>query len=154
MSSGTFWVLWIKYSSSFNEHHLTIQFPEKFVFRSELFQYEEWENVTFLQQAVQKRLHSIPCEYLKSFGNELKSKYQEYESVSKSFRTDRLKRELQICTALCRKVQLYRYFMSQCSEFCRHNPLWCFWTSNTKGKLIFRYRLSSETSGYTLVQSV
>jgi len=23
-------------------------------------------------------------------------------------------------------VQLYRYFMSQFSEFCRHNPLRCF----------------------------
>jgi hypothetical protein len=29
-------------------------------------------------------------------------------------------------TALCHKVQLYRYFVSQSSEFCRHNPLCCF----------------------------
>jgi len=26
-------------------------------------------------------------------------------------------------------VQLYRYFMSQTIEFCRHNPLCCFSTS-------------------------
>jgi hypothetical protein len=38
-------------------------------------------------------------------------------------------------------------------EFCRHNPLCCFSTSNTKGKRIFRYRLSPETFGYTLVWS-
>jgi hypothetical protein len=31
-------------------------------------------------------------------------------------------------TALCRWVQLYRYFVSQSSEFCRHNPLCCFST--------------------------
>jgi len=43
--------------------------------------------------------------------------------------------------------------MSQSSEFCRHNPLCCFSTSNTKGKLTFRYRLSPETSGYTFVRN-
>jgi hypothetical protein len=32
-------------------------------------------------------------------------------------------------TALCRQVQLYRYFVSQSSEFCRHSPLCCFSTS-------------------------
>jgi hypothetical protein len=47
-------------------------------------------------------------------------------------------------------VQLYRYFVSQSSEFCLHNPLYCFSTSNTKGKRIFRYCLSPETFGYTL----
>jgi hypothetical protein len=46
---------------------------------------------------------------------------------------------------------LYCYSVSQSSEFCRHNPLCCFSTSNTKGKRIFRYRLSPETFGYTLV---
>jgi hypothetical protein len=25
-------------------------------------------------------------------------------------------------TALCHRVQLYRYFVIQSSEFCRHNP--------------------------------
>jgi hypothetical protein len=49
-------------------------------------------------------------------------------------------------------VQLYRYFVSKSSQFCRHNTLCCFWTSNTKGKRIFRYRLSPETFEYTLVQ--
>jgi hypothetical protein len=32
-------------------------------------------------------------------------------------------------TALCHYMQLYRYFVSQSSEFCRHNPLRCFSTS-------------------------
>jgi hypothetical protein len=54
-------------------------------------------------------------------------------------------------TALCHEVQLYRYFVSQSSEFCCHNPLCCFWTSVYCCKLILRYRLSQETSVYTLV---
>jgi len=41
--------------------------------------------------------------------------------------------------------------VSQSSEFCCHNPLCCFSTSNTKGKRIFHYRLSPETSVYKLV---
>jgi len=48
-------------------------------------------------------------------------------------------------------VQLYRYFVSQSSEFCRHNPLCCFSTSVYFCKRIFRYRLSPETFGYTFV---
>jgi hypothetical protein len=52
-------------------------------------------------------------------------------------------------TALCHYVQLYRYFVSQSSEFCRHNPLCCFSTSVYCCKSIFRYRLSAETFGYT-----
>jgi hypothetical protein len=54
-------------------------------------------------------------------------------------------------TALCHYVQLCRYFVSQSSEFCRHNPLYCFTTSNTKGKRISRCRFSPETFGYTIV---
>jgi len=46
--------------------------------------------------------------------------------VSKSFRTGRLERELQMVQlALCHYVQLYRYFVNESSEFCRHNPLCC-----------------------------
>jgi len=41
--------------------------------------------------------------------------------------------------------------VSQSSEFCCHNPLCCFSTSNTKGKRIFHYRISLETFGYALV---
>jgi len=48
---------------------------------------------------------------------------------------------------------LYRYFVSQSSEFCLHNSLCCFSTSNTEGKLILLYRLSPETFGYTLMFS-
>jgi len=50
-------------------------------------------------------------------------------------------------------MQLYRYFVGQSSEFCRHNPLCCFSMSNTKGKHIVYYQLSPETSGYTLIAS-
>jgi hypothetical protein len=31
-------------------------------------------------------------------------------------------------TTVCHYVQLYRYLVSQSSEFCRHNPLCCFST--------------------------
>jgi len=55
-------------------------------------------------------------------------------------------------TALCHKMQFYRYFVSKSSEFCRHNPLCCFWRIVRCCKRIFRYRLSPETFGYTLVQ--
>jgi hypothetical protein len=47
-------------------------------------------------------------------------------------------------------VQLYRYFVSQSSEFCLHNPLCCFSTS-VYCCCLFRYRLSPETFGYTLI---
>jgi hypothetical protein len=45
-------------------------------------------------------------------------------------------------------MQLYRYFVSQSNEFCRHNPLCCFWTSVC---CLFRYRLSPEIFGYNLL---
>jgi len=48
-------------------------------------------------------------------------------------------------------VQFYRYFMSQSREFCHRNPLCCFSASVYCCKCIFRYRLSPETFGYTLV---
>jgi len=53
-------------------------------------------------------------------------------------------------TALCNEVPLYRYFESQSSEFCRHNPLFCFSTSVYCCCYLFRYRLGPETFGYTL----
>jgi hypothetical protein len=53
--------------------------------------------------------------------------------------------------SFCHYVQLYRYFVSQYNEFCRHNPLCCFSTGNTKGERIFRYGLSPKTFGYTLL---
>jgi len=51
-------------------------------------------------------------------------------------------------------MQLYRYFVSQSSEFYRHNPSCCFLMSNAKGEGMFRYRLSPETFGYKLVYTV
>jgi len=47
-------------------------------------------------------------------------------------------------------MQLYHYFVSQSSEFCRHNPLCCFSTS-AYFCCLFRYRLDPETLEYTLV---
>jgi hypothetical protein len=50
-------------------------------------------------------------------------------------------------------MQLYRYFVSQCSGFCCHNPLCCFSTNVCCCCCccLFRHRLSPETFGYTLV---
>jgi hypothetical protein len=53
--------------------------------------------------------------------------------------------------SLSHQIQLYRNFVSQYSEFCRHNPLCCFSTSVYFCKRIFCYRLSLETFGYTLI---
>jgi len=41
--------------------------------------------------------------------------------------------------------------VSPSSEFCRHNPLCCFSTSVYCCCCLFRYWLSSETFGYTVV---
>jgi hypothetical protein len=46
---------------------------------------------------------------------------------------------------------LYRYFVSQSSEYCRHNPLCCFSTSVCFCQHIFRYRFNPETFGNTLL---
>jgi hypothetical protein len=57
-------------------------------------------------------------------------------------------------TALCYWVQLYRHFVSQSSEFCSHNLSCCFSTNvYFYSCCLFRYRLSPETFGYTLVLS-
>jgi hypothetical protein len=60
-------------------------------------------------------------------------------------------------TALCDYMQLYRYFVSQSSEVCHHNHLCCFSTSVyccccCCCCCLFRYRLSPETFGYTLIR--
>jgi hypothetical protein len=67
--------------------------------------------------------------------NFISHSYVLYESVSKSFRTGRLERELQ----MVQLSAMYRYFVSQSSEFCRHNPLCCFSTSGYCCRGIFRY---------------
>jgi len=48
-------------------------------------------------------------------------------------------------------MQLYPYFMSQFSEFCRHNSLCCFSTSVYFCCCLFRYWFNPETFGYSLV---
>jgi hypothetical protein len=47
-------------------------------------------------------------------------------------------------------AELYRYFVSQSSEFFRHNPL-CFSVLNECLLFLFHYRLSPETFGYSSV---
>jgi hypothetical protein len=49
------------------------------------------------------------------------------------------------------QVQLYRYFLSQSSEFCRYKPLCCFSAIVYFCCRLFRYRLSPETFVYTVV---
>jgi len=72
-----------------------------------------------------------------------------YEGVSKSSRTGRLEREVQMVQLSANKCG-YITFVSQSSEFCRHNPLCCF-SSSFYLRCLSRYRLSPETFGYTLV---
>jgi hypothetical protein len=55
-------------------------------------------------------------------------------------------------TALCHQVQLHHYYVSQSSEFSRHNPLCCLSTCVYGCTRLFRYRLSPEIFGYTLVR--
>jgi len=50
-------------------------------------------------------------------------------------------------------IALCHYFVTQSSEFFRHNSLCCFSTS-VNFCCLFRYRLSPETSGYTLVHKL
>jgi hypothetical protein len=75
-----------------------------------------------------------------------------YEGVSKSFRTGRLKRELQIVRLCTTKRSCIDIFVSQSNEICFHNPLCCFSTSVYCCKRILRYLLSPESFGYTFVE--
>jgi len=77
-------------------------------------------------------------------------KCETYDGVSKSFRTGRLERELPLPLPLPRSATRCNSidFVSQSSEFCRHNPLCCFSTEYCC-KYIFLYRLSPDTFGYT-----
>jgi hypothetical protein len=50
--------------------------------------------------------------------------------------------------ALCHYLQLYRYFVVQSSEFCRHNPSCCFSTSVCCCEHISLYRLSPVIFGF------
>jgi hypothetical protein len=73
-----------------------------------------------------------------------------YKRVFKSFRTGGLERELQIVELSVTRCCCIA-ILCQPSEFCRHNPLCCFSATVYCCKRIFRYRLSQETFGYTLV---
>jgi hypothetical protein len=71
-----------------------------------------------------------------------------YEGVSKSFRTGRLDRMVQLSATRCSCIAILLVCLM---EFCRHNSLCCFSTSVCCCKRVFRYRLSPETFEYTLV---
>jgi hypothetical protein len=73
------------------------------------------------------------------------------EGVSKSFRTICLQREVQVIQLSGARCSCIAILWVNLVSFCRCNPSCCFWTSNTKGKSVFRYRLSPDTFGYNLV---
>jgi hypothetical protein len=75
----------------------------------------------------------------------------EYEGVSKSFRTGRLERELQMEELSATMCSCIVILWVSLVSFVAHNPLYCFSTSVFCCKRIFRYRLSPETFGYTFV---
>jgi len=56
-------------------------------------------------------------------------------------------------TAFCQWIQLYHCFVSQYNEFCRRKPLCCSRTRVYCCCRLFRYHLSPETFGYTIVCS-
>jgi hypothetical protein len=74
-----------------------------------------------------------------------------YEGLSKSYRTGRLERELQMVQPSATRCNCIAYFVSQSSEFCSHSPLCCFPTSIYCCCCLFLYIFSPETFGYTLV---
>jgi hypothetical protein len=74
-----------------------------------------------------------------------------YEGVSKSFRTGRLERELQMVQLSTTRCSFIAILWISLVHFAAITTLCCFSTSNTKGKRIFRYRISPETSWYTIV---
>jgi hypothetical protein len=77
--------------------------------------------------------------------------YIPYVCVSKSFRTCRLERELQIVQLCATACSCMATLWASLVSFCCRNPSCCFSTSVYCCKRIFRYRLSPETFGYTLV---
>jgi hypothetical protein len=80
--------------------------------------------------------------------------WRKYEDVSKSFRTGLLERELQMVQLSATRCSCIAIIVSQSSESCRHNTLCCFSTSVYCYCCLFRYRLSPETFGYTLVRTL
>jgi hypothetical protein len=72
------------------------------------------------------------------------------ESVSKSLRTGRLERELQMEKLSATTCSCIAILWVSLASFAAIS-LCCFWTSVYFCKRIFRYRLSPDTFGYTLV---
>jgi hypothetical protein len=57
-----------------------------------------------------------------------------------------------IGTVLCHYLQLYRYFVNQSSDFCRHNPVCCLSTSVYCCYCLFRYDSVRKLFGHTVVR--
>jgi hypothetical protein len=100
----------------------------------------------------------LPCVWRICVFNKisLESKYfvmkePKFISISKSFRTGRLERELQMIQLSATRSSCISILWVGIVCFAAITPLCCFSTSNTKGKRIFSYRLSSETFGYTVL---
>jgi hypothetical protein len=51
-------------------------------------------------------------------------------------------------TALCHYMQLYRYFVSQSSKFCRHNPLCWFSTSACCCSVVTVYFVTTQSGNF------
>jgi hypothetical protein len=78
------------------------------------------------------------------------AKFGLYAYVSKSFRTGRLERELQMVRLFATRCSCVAIFCKPAlCEFCHHNPL-CYFSTSVYCCL-FRYLLSPETFGYNLV---
>jgi hypothetical protein len=130
-----------------NTKCVAITFPELFYFKRTCMLIGYWEGLLLRYSAWAAMHWTQRC--WKDFCS-FQYRPHIYEGVSEKFSDWPPGARTASGRALCHWTQFCRYFVRQCSEFCSHNPLCCFWTSNTKGKRIFRYRLSPKTFGYTL----
>jgi hypothetical protein len=83
----------------------------------------------------------VKCQYLKT------DYWEEYELVSISFRTGRLERELQMVQLFATRCSCISILWVSLMSFA--NITFC--VASQRVLLLFRYRLSPETSGYTLL---
>jgi hypothetical protein len=78
---------------------------------------------------VVSRLQKVPGSDRLSWHGFIQPLQGVYKVVSKSFRTGRLERELQMVQLSATRCSCIAILVSQSSDFCRHNPLCCFSTS-------------------------
>jgi hypothetical protein len=108
---------------------------------------ELWRRVVFWLDTDVSEVHAASIVRIKW---PVISQIQSYEGVTKSFRTGCLERELKVVQLSATRCSCIAFFVSQSSEFCGHDPFVLL--LNEFLLLSFRYRLSLETFGYTLVQ--